>query len=345
MDRPSVRDVQALLGGADGTAEWLDALAALDGLEPPEVQVALPAADDLAPFLVDLAVPHQDIDDLVALLPVLEGSAELRWLLDRGAGVLARHLGSPDRPPTLPRLIPGAGVLRGYFYVYLFAAVLPHVRAFHRGRGIDDDTSRRTQADLGRNVAVCRRRHGVGGLPDGAWLSRHFGGTVYQLGRLQFERARLGNRTGQEVAASGLPFRPGDPVLAVHVPEFSGPITPRACEASFDAAVGFYARHFPAEPFRLAVCHSWLLDSQLADYLPADSNIIRFQRGFTLAERHRGDEDEPILRFVFGWVGGPLADLPRRTTLQRAILDHLAAGRHWHTGAGWRPLPPPAPVS
>ncbi|MBI3971100.1 MAG: hypothetical protein HY332_07400, partial [Chloroflexi bacterium] len=45
-----------------------------------------------------------------------------------------------------------------------------------------------------------------------------------------------------------------------------------------------------------------------------------------------------ILRFDFGRTT-PALDrldaLPRRTTLERAIVRHLKAGRHWHGGAGW----------
>jgi hypothetical protein len=57
-------------------------------------------------------------------------------------------------------------------------------------------------------------------------------------------------------------------------------MTSQACELSFEAAVDFFKRHLPAEKYRLAVCHSWLLDPQLAEYLPTDSNIIQFQRRF-----------------------------------------------------------------
>jgi hypothetical protein len=39
--------------------------------------------------------------------------------------------------------------------------------------------------------------------------------------------------------------------------------------------------------------------------------------------------------FVFGRPDAPLDTLPRDTTLQRAIIDHQLAGRHWHGGAGW----------
>jgi hypothetical protein len=197
--------------------------------------------------------------------------------------------------------------------------------------------SRLTLADLGRGMAVHRRAYGTGGLDLGHWLVHHFRGALYQLGRLQFQRGRLGRRTGRAVAGAGLAVQPGDPVLNVHVPAYSGPLSPAACDASFAWAKAFFARHFPDEPYRLAVCYSWLLDEQLAEYLPAEGNILAFQRRFRQA--YRPDEgDASIMRFVFGRDVDTLDGLPRRTAVERAVADHLRAGRRWHGGAGWLPL-------
>jgi hypothetical protein len=87
------------------------------------------------------------------------------------------------------------------------------------------------------------------------------------------------------------------------------------------------------------VCTSWLLDEQLADYLPADSNIMRFQRRFTLTDDAVVDDHEP-LRFIFRRVPADLGKLPRDTTLQRALVDHLERGKHWRIRTGWFPLKP-----
>ena len=81
--------------------------------------------------------------------------------------------------------------------------MLPHVQAFHRARQIPDDISRLTLADLGRNMATHRRRYGVGGLDTAFWLMLHFRGAMYDLGRLQFQRGTLGNRTGRAIITAG----------------------------------------------------------------------------------------------------------------------------------------------
>jgi len=223
-------------------------------------------------------------------------------LHDLGSLELTARL--PDRPDA------------PYFYVYAFLAVLPHLRKWHDDRGIPEDISRATLSDLAAKLA---EQNGAA-LTKQVWLSRHFRGSLYRLGRLQFDRVVLND---------------GEPVLEVHIPG-DGPLTPAACDESFAAARPFFAEHFPEEHYDRATCSSWLLDPQLADYLPADSNILHFQRRFTLLCQGDPGDDE-IQEFIFG--RHPESPLPRQTTLQRALADHLAVGNHWHHALGSLRLP------
>jgi len=241
-------------------------------------------------------------------------------------------IGQPFEAPLLPQELGAVGRL---FWVLVFVAALPHVQTYHQARAISADISRRTLADLGRHVAIHRRRRGTGGLLIPRWLTYHFRGELYQLGRLQFQRARLGQRTGRAIAASGAPFGPGDFSVELHIPDFHGPLTPSACDRSLAEARLFLTRHFPEEAYAVAACHSWLLDPQLRDYLPEDSNIIRFQRRFQPGYDVTEPSDTSPVSFVFGNPDLAVDTLPRRTALERAIGDHLRAGRHWYVCNGW----------
>ena len=325
--------VSKLLSTDDDTTRGLVQLAPTGS---PEFDVILPDPQGVVFDLLRLAVPHEDIDAIVACIPALQEPGPLRWLLERCVHVLAQCMDRPEAGPRLPTIPNHADPARRYFYVFVFLAMLPHLQKLHRQRGIPEHVSWLTLTDLGRCVAVHRRFHGIGGLRDLDWLFRLFTGTVYQLGRLQFERSTLNKRLGPAIAKAGLPDRPGDPCLAVHIPEYCGPLAPSACDESFAAAREFFARHFPGERYRIAVCGSWLLDTQLAEYLPADSNIVQFQHRFTI--RTHPANDHTILRFVFGQDTSHLDELPRRTTLERAIIDHIKAGRHWRAGSGWLAL-------
>ncbi|MET9497539.1 acyltransferase domain-containing protein [Streptomyces sp. NPDC006552] len=304
----------------------------------PRLAADLPGALDLPDVLLDLAVPHEDVNELVRLGARLLASPELRALLERAVSGVLWRAGEPGRGTGLPLFPAAAGALGRCFAVFVFVAALPHTRALHRARGIPDDVSRRTLADLGRNLAVHRRRSGTTGLFVPWWPTRHFRGELFQLGRLQFERYRLGRRAAERLAAAGAGTGPGDPVLGVHIPDFRGPLSAQACDDSIARARTFFARHFPEEPAAVAVCQSWLLDPQLRRYLPAGSNIVRFQDRFALAPMDEEAQDDIPVAFVFGGTGTPRALLPRRTSVQRAVLDHLDAGGHWYVGDGWFPM-------
>ncbi|MFG2719477.1 acyltransferase domain-containing protein [Streptomyces sp. NPDC048416] len=291
--------------------------------------------DDLPETLLDLAVPHEDINELTSLAARFTAEPELGDLLEEAVRALVEDIGSIGvrrEPPALPE---GMGDLERWFPVFTAVAALPYTKAYHRERGIPQDVSRRTLADLGRHIALHHRRYGIGGLAAPHWLRLHVRGEIYQLGRLQFQRSELGQRTGRAVRAAGFDAGPGDLCLNLHIPDCNGPLTPRACTDSIARARTFFARHFPEERHRVAVCHSWLLDEQLRDHLPQDSNILRFQGLFRSAYKDDEPADREPVGFVFGDPELPLGDLPQRTTVQRAVTQHLLRGGHWYRGHGW----------
>jgi hypothetical protein len=129
-------------------------------------------------------------------------------------------------------------------------------------------------------------------------------------------------------------FRKGDPALGVHVPA-QDPLSPEACDDSFAQMQDGFSKYYPGEPARIATCTSWLLDDQLADYLSPGSNIIRFQQRFELVPGVRED-NESVLRFVFGPDRpAALEALPQRTSLEKAIVNHMKNGGHWRVRTGW----------
>jgi len=298
----------------------------------------LPDADELAEVLLDLAVPHEDINQLVRMGRRVTDDPELLRFLEASVEELVRGMGEIGGAVDLPQLDWASGPLQRCFPVYVFVAALPYTRAYHRARGVPDDVSRRTLADLGRNMVVHRRRYGRAGLQAPWWLTHHFRGELYQLGRLQFERARHGQRTSRMLTSAGLDVAPGTTCLNIHIPDHLGPLSPAACERSLALAGEFFTRHYPEEKYRAALCHSWLLDPQLKEYLPRDSNIVRFQERFRVAREDREPADSEPVQFVFGDPELAVENLPRRTAVERAVGDHLRAGGHWYIGHGWFPL-------
>lgn len=213
----------------------------------------------------------------------------------------------------------GASEWRGVGVLPLLAllAVADDVRTFHRSRGIPAAISDRSLSDLGQQASVHRRTFGAFGLHTYQWMVTAYSGNLHWLGRLQFNLVQ----------------RSDGWAISTHIPE-SGPMTPELVDDAFAQATDFFAEHFPDYPTHLFHCSSWLLDPQLADELNPASNMVRFQRRWTL-EGEPSDADKDAIFFVFRRRGDPdRSCLPRDTTLQRAILDKLDAGGHWNSWNG-----------
>ena len=310
--RESVRELLSLDSSYD---EWL---AELDRVGPPDTTLTPASMEDTACLLDRLGFATEDAADALATRIQPGEHPELWWLLERCHHAVVRGLG-PDAPRwTIPRLPDELGPHGRFFQLHVLLSGVEPLREWHTQRGIPDDVSWATLRDLARGVAIHRATYGYAGLDKAFWLAHHFHGELYELGRLQFE------------------LRAG--ALGLHIPA-TGPLTPQACDASLAAANVFVERFFPDPDRRRVVCTSWLLDEQLADYLPADANIVRFQRRFTLNQDVIVDDLEP-LRFIFRKIPTDLAELPRDSTLQRALLDHLQRGGHWRIRTGWFPWEP-----
>ena len=222
-----------------------------------------------------------------------------------------------------------------YFFIFVMLAAVPDVLEYHRSLGIPDTTSRATLADVGRHLRVFRKALGYGSLTDQDWFQLHFTGMLYDFGRLQFNRGRfdIGATTAADSNTGPAPF-----CLHTHIPE-KGPLTPESVGESFRAASAFYAHYFPDEPYSMATCSSWLLDAQLSQILPADSNIVRFARLFHLVDgADAGDGDGDVRNFVFRRQTVPIDELPQQTNLERGIVALWRAGGHFAVRTGWVPM-------
>ena len=331
------------LRSASHLHDWIDELTRLG---PPPQPFRMPSRREAAALLPRLAVPDEDAAEILSTLPAPDTDADLWWLLERSYHRLTAGLGDDEdfrhsedgrgawgRWPPLPDTFGSAGRL---FYPHLFLAAVPAIRQWHAALGIDPDVSWATLQQLGRSISLHRDMYGVIGLEFPEWNVLPFRGGLFQLGRLQFRRG-TSFWNHDETIAAGAPFAAGARVLDLHIPP-TGPLTPAAVDDSFHAARRFFGHHFPGDDSPWAVCASWLLDPQLAEYLPADSNIIQFQRRFHLSPEWEHDGNAAVIKFVFRRVDASLDELPQRTTLQRAILTHIRAGRTWKTRRGWCPI-------
>ncbi|MGI5499913.1 acyltransferase domain-containing protein [Lentzea sp. CA-135723] len=317
------------------TGDWIAALLKQPGADVPDLEPV--TTDEAARRLEVLGVPDVDRPGVLATLPSPHRTPELWEALLRCHQVLYAPNPIPNHRIRWKNAPAELGEAGRYFYVHLFLLALPSLLTLHRGLDIPYDVTEATVRDLGAKVVSYRKYYDTGGFDRQGWLVRHFRGTLFRLGKLQFDRAVLTVDEYEGESETGP--KDGTPVLEVHIPG-DGPMTPEACDESFRRARPFFAAHFPDERYEHGTCRSWLLDPQLAGHLPETSNIVRFQRRWTTFGP-APDCDSDVLEFVYHLPPGTgdLAKLPTETTLQRAIVSHLQSGGHWRQGCGWLALP------
>lgn len=313
--------------------EVVQRLAPVCGVGGPEV--VLPSDEGVGQLCGRLGIERVDRDSLLVARPDAGRQPELWWVLNCSYRLLLAQMGQRRRGnPAWAALPDETGSVGRHLFVWAFLAAVPHVRDYHATIGLSDAESWDSLRALGEELALSRRLTGRAGL-DATWgLPMVFTGVGVRLGRLAFEREP--RRTDGD--ANDL-LRAGESVLNTHVPASGEALSDAACDASFDRAVEV-AEQFPEKVVGFA-CHSWLMDQQLAEYLPASSNIMRFQSRFSrFGERVEADwaplENVFHRRFDGADVPASLLDeLPQRTTLERAVVSHLRRGGHWYNQTGW----------
>ncbi|WP_328326631.1 acyltransferase domain-containing protein [Kribbella sp. NBC_00382] len=235
--------------------------------------------------------------------------------------------------PAVPMGSSAVGLFAG---AWALLACVPRLVEVHARRGVPEAVTVATVSALGGVMETHRDifgRAGVGLIP--LWSPPlRFRGTDFEIGRHAFTRAQLGIGDG----VSGH-------VLMMHVPPI-GRLDAQASEESVAEATRLFERCYPEEPVAAFVCHSWLLDPGLAEYLAADSNIMRFQRRFDLLPllpmKDPSEGDREMMRLGLHLSvpeDGPLTEddlarVPQETSLQRAFVSHLWSGEHWQLRTG-----------
>lgn len=205
------------------------------------------------------------------------------------------------------------------------------------------------------------------------WYQLAIDGKLYRIGRLEYElfasfngQASVFERQGQKVTLSGVSetddnwsgqivkddgtesgglctlskaewcciLRPGDPVVGVHIPAGGG-LSPEKVDESLQEAKRFISTYFPDYQYKAFTCHSWLMDPQLQMLLDSESNIIKFQKRYSIVPAESSGRG--ALNFIFYKpdMNFDLATLPESTHLERSIKKHYMDGKRIYELVGY----------
>ena len=233
-----------------------------------------------------------------------------------------------DHLPVLEKLHTLAETLEIHKYtmemLYLLC-LMPDLKAHYQREDISLKYYDSFANNLRAYAESCKRTYGVWGTDIAWWLMDFFKLKLFSIGRLQFRRRKFRKNTG--------PYTQGTYYVDIHIPG-GAPLTSELCAASYAEAADFFRQRYGMEKI-LFGCHSWILSPEITAILPAKSNILAFGSHYTVFETHI-DPNSHAVSFIFNVPGVPadLDSLPEATSLQKAIKQHLKAGKTINTAFG-----------
>lgn len=118
-----------------------------------------------------------------------------------------------------------------------------------------------------------------------------------------------------------------DPIVSVHIPAGGG-LLPVLCEDAYAKMRDILKTYYPDYKYKIFSCeHSWLMEPHLADFLSESSNIMQFQKKYTLYQNDANGK--AVYTFLFSVPENtPVSELPDDTSLRRRIKElYLSGGR------------------
>lgn len=200
----------------------------------------------------------------------------------------------------------------------------------YREDGTDEQIFWDTFADLRYKAIECKENYNVWGTFVAFWYPIFYSREIVKLGRLEFQDSKYG--FSEEYTKNGYTVKAGDKVKSIHIPSSGEPFDEAARMDSYKRAYEYFKAELDGKPIVFA-CHSWLLYPEYGKILKQGSNIASFQKDFDIVEFESG-EFEDAWRLYGADHDKPTAELPERTSMQRAFKKHLLAGGTTGEGKG-----------
>ena len=186
---------------------------------------------------------------------------------------------------------------------------------WYQEKSIPDSVFFATMRCFTRFISECEKITGILAFDREWWTARQLSGILFRIGELEYEMMHENNA----------------PVISMHIPSDSV-LTPENCDRSIKEANRFFAERFPEYEKCKYICDSWLLAPELSVLLPAQSNIIAFQKRFTVTSvDYSGME---YTEWVFKTRKHHIPDFPEQTALQKNMKKYLLDGGKVGNGFG-----------
>jgi len=185
--------------------------------------------------------------------------------------------------------------------VYLHCLLYTYER--YKEKGISEKIFIDTVKFIPRFMESHKQTNGVYAFTWAWWFPRQIAMREFRIGEFEYELTK----------------EQGIPKIYLHIPSDA-----KLKQGDINEVRPFVEKFYPAYREADILCESWLLVPELRKLLPENSNIIRFQKQFSIT---KVEEDSPaFLDWIYCSRDIPYECLPEKTTLQIQVKKHLLAG-------------------
>ena len=203
----------------------------------------------------------------------------------------------------------------------LLVGACPALRERYAEKGIDEEIFWKSIEDMHWKLLECKECEGVWGTFVPGWYRGFFDMTRFGLGRFQFEETGF---DADYYEKCGVVLKRGDKVYNFHIPS-AGPLTDEKRIDSYKQAYQFFGGK-DGEPMAF-VCGSWLLYDGHREFLPENSNILRFMDDFDIIRSREREKFSDGWRVFGRYSDGPVDDLPEEHLDKARIQAETSAGQ------------------
>lgn len=210
------------------------------------------------------------------------------------------------------------------------AAEVMHNR--YKERGLSEELFWDTIMDLKYKYDECVKCKEVHGTFVPWWNTGFYALTRFALGRYQYDMNTFGE--DDYTTSAGITIKKGDKTLGFHIPSSGVPLTDEVRLDSFKKAYEFFTDYRREDGLMIFECGSWLIYEGYKDFLPENSNILKFISDFEIVSSEPKDKFNDAWR-VFNKSG---YKSPKKweenTSMQRAFKKHVLSGGKTGHGHG-----------
>lgn len=176
-----------------------------------------------------------------------------------------------------------------------------------------------TMMDLKYKLDECKELEDVYGVMCWSWYREFFIMQRFAIGRFQYQMSQT---SADYTTKSGYIIKAGTPSLDIHIPSSGIPLTDEVRFDSYKKAHKYFKDYFKTDE-SIFECSSWLLYPRHKEFLPPESNILKFDDDFELISSEEKEGFSSGWRVFGRYSDLPYDQLPTDTTLRKVYAQWL----------------------